>query len=206
MTKQPQIPLKNPKLIIFLLLIVLAGPLFFAYILVQKGNAYQFRLSNNGDLITPPVNISKLTFFEIGEKKQFSGDKLSGKWWLLYASPAKCQQTCQDILYSLQQIRTALGKDALRLERIFLAHPHCQQSVCETFLLENYPDMARATLKPSNYTSLFANIGNLDARNTYGEVYIIDPKGNIMMHYDANMEPKAILSDLKRLLKISKIG
>ncbi len=197
---------KNPKLILLLFFLVIAGPFLFAWSMVQKAEKHEFRMSNHGDLITPPVNIAKTPLYNIGEKKTFLGESLNGKWVLVYASPAKCQQTCHDILYNMRQIRTALGKDANRLERLYLAHPKCDVSVCETYLGENYPDMPRANIALKDYDILFNQISNSDARETVGEVYIIDPKGNIMMHYDADIEAKAILSDLKRLLRVSKIG
>lgn len=198
--------LKNPKLILFLFFLVIAGPFLFAYMMVQKAERHQMRTSNHGDLITPPVNISKLDLYNIADKSSYTGEKLAGKWWLVYASPAKCQQTCHETLYNMRQIRTALGKDATRLERLFVAHPKCPQSVCETYLSESYPDMPRVNIASKDYEILFNKISNSTARDLVGEVYIIDPKGNIMMHYDADMEAKAILSDLKRLLRVSKIG
>ncbi|MBS0286516.1 MAG: SCO family protein [Proteobacteria bacterium] len=197
---------KNPKLILFLFFLVIAGPFLFAYMMLQKAERHQMRTTNHGDLITPPVNISKVGLYNIGDKSAFKSEKLAGKWWLVYASPAKCQQTCHETIYNMRQIRTALGKDATRLERLFVAHPECPQSVCETYLRENYPDMPRVGIAPSEYEILFNQISNSAAREMVGEVYIIDPKGNIMMHYDADMEAKAILSDIKRLLRASKIG
>ncbi len=199
-------PSKNPKLVLFLFFLVLLGPILFAYVLLQKSNAHEFRMSNHGDLITPPRNITQVSLYDINEKSNYSGEKLLGKWWLVYASPAKCQQTCHDILYNMRQIRTALGKDTPRLERLFLAHPECPTSVCQTYLSENYPDMQRVKIIQSDYDALFGNISHAPSRDMVGEVYIIDPQGNIMMHYSADMEAKAILSDLKRLLKLSKIG
>lgn len=205
-TQSKTSPFNNPKLIFFLFFLVIAGPILFAYVMLQKGAAHQLRTTNHGDLITPPVNVSNIPLFNIGENKPFSGKALNGKWWLVYASPSKCQQTCHEILYNMRQIRTSLGKDSPRLERLFIAHPDCPQSVCETYLGENYPDMIRSNIATKDYETLFNQISNSNARDMVGEVYIIDPHGNIMMHYDADMEPKSILSDLKRLLKVSKIG
>ena len=198
--------MKNPKLIIGLFVIIIGLPILFAYMMVQKGERYQLKTSNHGDLIRPPVNIANLAFYNVADKKTFDVKQLEGKWWLVYASPAKCQQTCHDILYNIRQIRTALGKDTPRVERLFLAHPGCPQSVCETYLSENYPDMQRLTLADKEYETLLNQISNSSAKDLVGELYIIDPQGNIMMHYDADMEAKSILSDLKRLLKVSKIG
>lgn len=205
-TKSSQIKSKHNKIILFLFLAVLIGPFLFAYVLVQKSQNHQFRTSNHGDLITPVRSVAKTTFYDLEKKQKFSAEKLAGKWWLVYVSPPKCQQTCHDVLYNMRQIRTALGKDSPRLERLFIAHPDCHLSVCETYLSESYPDMHRAQIKPRDFDILFGNISNFSERESIGEIFIIDPKGNIMMHYSADMEAKAILSDMKRLLKISKIG
>lgn len=195
----------QPKFIFFLFFAILVGPFLAAYLLIQKP-ADVFRLNNHGDLITPPQDISALSFYDPQKNEPFKGQDLNGKWWLMYVAPLKCQQTCHNILYNMRQIRSALGKDATRLERLFIAHPSCPNSVCEQYLTENYPDMRKAQLKEGAFENLFNAISHKNDRETFGELYIIDPKGNIMMHYGADMDSRAILSDLKRLLKVSKIG
>ena len=37
-------------------------------------------------------------------------------------------------------------------------------------------------------------------------VYVVDPLGNLMMRFDVRENPKGLLSDLKKLLKLSHIG
>jgi hypothetical protein len=37
-------------------------------------------------------------------------------------------------------------------------------------------------------------------------VYIVDPLGNLMMRFDVRENPKGLLSDLEKLLKLSHIG
>jgi hypothetical protein len=106
----------------------------------------------------------------------------------------------------MRQIRTALGKESSRVERLFLAHPQCETSVCETYLSESYPDMLRAKLSPTDFASLFGSISKTQERESVGEIYIIDPKGNIMMQYTVDTESRGILADVKRLLKVSKMG
>jgi hypothetical protein len=39
-----------------------------------------------------------------------------------------------------------------------------------------------------------------------GRIYIVDPLGNLMMSYGPSSEPKGLLEDLKKLLKLSHIG
>ena len=37
-------------------------------------------------------------------------------------------------------------------------------------------------------------------------VYIVDPLGNLMMRFDTRENPKGLLKDLEKLLKLSHIG
>jgi hypothetical protein len=39
-----------------------------------------------------------------------------------------------------------------------------------------------------------------------GRVYLVDPLGNLMMSYPADMNPKGMQTDLKKLLKNSWAG
>ena len=41
---------------------------------------------------------------------------------------------------------------------------------------------------------------------TAGRIYIVDPLGNLMMSYAPNAPQKALLEDLRKLLKLSHIG
>ena len=37
-------------------------------------------------------------------------------------------------------------------------------------------------------------------------VFIVDPLGNLMMSYDSRQNPKGLLEDLQKLLRLSQIG
>lgn len=195
----------NKKIILLLFFLILLAPYLLAIYLVNKGKDHALPLSNHGDLLYPLQNIASVSFYDLNHAKTQTGKLLLGKWWLVYVSPEKCHQTCQNNLYNMRQIRVALGKDASRLERLFIAQPECPVSVCEQYLSESYPDLLKIKMAPKDFNLLFGS-KNTQEREMIGEFYIIDPKGNVMMHYAADSEAKAILSDLKRLLKVSKIG
>jgi hypothetical protein len=42
--------------------------------------------------------------------------------------------------------------------------------------------------------------------NREPSIYVVDPLGNLMMRFDARENPKGLLSDMKKLLKLSHIG
>jgi hypothetical protein len=37
-------------------------------------------------------------------------------------------------------------------------------------------------------------------------LFVVDPLGNLMMSYDARQNPRGLLEDLKKLLRLSHIG
>ena len=37
-------------------------------------------------------------------------------------------------------------------------------------------------------------------------IFMVDPRGNLMMRYDARDDPKGLRNDLKKLLTLSHIG
>ena len=45
-----------------------------------------------------------------------------------------------------------------------------------------------------------------DAPGAAGRVYLVDPLGNLMMSYPRGGPDKALLADIKKLLRLSHIG
>jgi hypothetical protein len=48
--------------------------------------------------------------------------------------------------------------------------------------------------------------GQFPSRDREHSLYVVDPLGNLVMRYDAREDPKGLLTDLKKLLKLSHIG
>lgn len=199
-------PAKRPWLILLLIVFVILGPMLFAWILVKRAQTHEFKRSNYGDLIASPPNISKVQFYDLKRKSNVLGGSFLGRWWLIYVGPHKCYQECQSTLYNLRQLQLALGKDAIRVDRMFIAPPQCPQALCESFLLEFYPELTRTTLSASDFNKIFLDRSKAVETETLGQIYIIDPLGNVILSYSPEIETKNILSDLKRLLKASHIG
>jgi cytochrome oxidase Cu insertion factor (SCO1/SenC/PrrC family) len=197
---------KHPKIVLLLMIAVLVGPILFAWMLIQKGERHQLRTSNHGDLIPSMPNITNTHFLNVQTKETITGKNMRGKWWLLYVGPQKCYSECHNIIYNMRQIRVALGKNAPQLDRAFINDPACATDRCEQYINTHYPDMLNAKIEKRDFHKLFTPISNPIDREMIGELYIIDPKGNIMMRYAAEVEARDVLSDLKRLLRVSKKG
>ena len=51
-----------------------------------------------------------------------------------------------------------------------------------------------------------ALLAQFPAEQRAASIFVVDPRGNLMMRYDAHDDPKGLRDDLKKLLTLSHIG
>ncbi len=154
---------------------------------------------NAGELITPARPLPALALPLLGEGNTDS-NFLKRKWTFLYVEKGDCAESCRRRLYDTRQIRLALDRDMDRVQRVLVAEGGC----CDArFLHDEHPDLIviRATPAAAPLLALLPDGGSAEPR-----VYLIDPLGNLMMFYEADVKPKGMLEDIKRLLRLSSIG
>lgn len=195
----------KPTLILGLLFIVFMGPMLFAWGMYKRADNLEFSYVNNGDLVLPPVQIEEIHLTNALSKEAVPVSELLGHWSLVYLMPDICSEGCLQNIYFMRQLQTALGKDAHRLQRISWFLPH-QSTALGPFLKENYPDMQQNIVNGDDFKKHLSGILDSAEQIEVGSYYIIDPNGNLMMAYAGDMETKAIMKDIKRLLKVSQIG
>lgn len=120
------------------------------------------------------------------------------RWELLVTAPSGCNKQCQQLVYLARQINIGLAREAPRAGHA-LASAQPLESDYEQRLLREYPQLTRYELDSAAYSQ------NPDAP-AEPQLWIVDPHGNLVLRYDAKADGKAILDDLKYLLKISQIG
>lgn len=190
---------------LLLLGLLFFGPMLFATFLYFKADQFNIKLGNHGELINPPIYLSKLNLEDF-EHQPIALNTLKGKWWLVYLSPEQCFNACHEILFNMRQIQTALGKEAPRVQRMVIAPSEREADPLELFINKNYPEVQRALISHDNYLKHFGKLGDPKDRAALGELVLIDPKGQVVLYYDGDTPPKGMLTDIKRLLKISQIG
>ena len=159
--------------------------------------------ANRGELIDPAVPLPAFTFVT-ADGNGITEDLFRAKWTLLFIGSGACDARCRDALYLTRQTRLALNKDADRVRRLFLAAGPC---CTDAGLLAEHPDLIVAAPTQAQLDTLTRLI-RPDAAPLAdtGRIYIVDPLGNLMMSYAADAPDKALLDDLKRLLRLSHIG
>ena len=100
----------------------------------------------------------------------------------------------------MRQTRLLLTQDMERVQRVFIAEEDC----CNTkFFSREHPGLAVVTAQSIDALAVLTLFPSTDSTHS---VYIIDPLGNLMMRFDTRENPKGLLTDLKKLLKLSHIG
>jgi len=190
----------------FLLLAFLFfGPVIFAWWAYYYSDGWRpVGQTEHGDLLTPAVPLPQ---FELptGSTDPLGLADLRGKWTLLYLDGWDCDTSCMDALYDTRQVRLALGKDMDRVQRVFLVNAEC----CELRdLSADHPDLVVSWLSGGSAEALVDTLPRYEGvpPQLAGRVYIVDPRGNLIMSYPPGFEPKGLLTDMKKLLKLSHIG
>lgn len=156
---------------------------------------------SHGRLISPVRKIDDVALTDPvdGEKSH----RLYGKWNIVYLVAGQCDQTCEHKLYMMRQLRLAMGRDAERLQRVLVVYG-AGTAVLSDVQKQSYKGqlLIRATQQMQTIFKLTDTERPLDLRR----LYIVDPRGNLMMSYPDGSDPSGIIKDLKRLLKYSSIG
>ena len=149
----------------------------------------------HGELIAPPVTLGDLKATSIGNSKISDIEK---KWTLIFLVSDQCDRVCEDKLYQLRQIRLATGKDREKVERLLVADREIDWSSYEVeFLNQKVIDN-----RSPSYTSLLNSLQstkNFDADS----IYLVDAYGSLIMRYAYKTQPKGIIKDIERLIRVA---
>lgn len=172
---------------------VFLGPLVVATWMYYSGAFLPQGRTNHGTLLEPLLNVAEeLPNSEVA----MLGD---GYWLVIYANSAECADACKQALYTLRQSRKMLGKEMERLKRVFL---HGVSAPDTVFLADEH-----AGLISIRDDSLLALLNNKKpASLSAGGYYLMDPLGNLVMYFEPETDPRDMVEDIKRLLKLSRIG
>ena len=183
------------------LFIIFFGPLFFAMWLFYVPNSWMnSRTQNHGTLIQPAKPLDELSLTTTNgdgwNKQQFMG-----KWTLLYVGDEECDLYCEASLFKMRQVRLSLGRDSQRVQHKYFGIDYEQSKQTINTIFERYPKMQIGWFMLDQATHALS----LYKLQKYS-IYLIDPLGNLMMQYSKDATSIGMKKDLKRLLKVSKIG
>lgn len=152
-----------------------------------------------GELISPVIDIEKLELTDVLDEP-IPRKELTTTWRMYYIAADSCPEQCEKSLYNMRQINIALGKNQSRVNHMVL-HSETAQPEFIDLLEQQYPQLLRARMPQQKLQLL-----QLQNPTQKSAIYLMDPHGNIMMRFTDGLDPKLILREINKLLKVSRIG
>lgn len=190
---------RRARRMLVLLFVVCAAPAVAAYLMYYVFKP-QGGTSSYGKLIEPqrPLPALVVRDDETGETLPLTA--LKGKWLMISADTAACDESCVSKLFYMRQIRVLQGNERTRVETIWLVTDDNAVSDKLDTAYENTRRLRADPVALANWLPTQEGTGLRD------HIYLVDPLGNLMMAFPKNPDPGRIKSDLTRLLKWSGTG
>lgn len=178
-------------------LLVCAAPVlasYFTYYVIRPEGQPSF-----GTLINPQRSLPTMTTYTLdGQAGELTA--LKGQWLLLSVAGGSCDARCEKNLYFQRQLREALGKEKDRLDRIWLVNDDA--AVPRPLL----PALASSAVLRVAPAALAQWLEPATGQRLQDHLYLVDPLGNWMMRFPADMDAAAAAKarrDLERVLRAS---
>lgn len=169
------------------------GPVALAFWLYYGSDWRPAEQVVHGELISPPLELPDNPLRSDGEAR------LRDVWSLIVVAPGDCGDACQKALYETRQLRRALGRDSDRVQRVWIVEDGEPDL---DFVMVEHPNL----LIVERNSSVGADIlSRFDARSQVS-IFVVDPLGNLMMRFPADLGMRDMHTDMKKLLRVSQIG
>ena len=149
--------------------------------------------TNKGELLSPLVDMSELQTTES-----------EPKWKFVYILPGLCEAECENALYSIAQVRSALGKESDRAEVLVIVHEKSNQA--QLLSLQQTQNIRLLTTELASLQQVFK-------QNSTQGIFIADTLNNVILRFPLHADQEQailhsgdILADMRKLLKLSRIG
>jgi cytochrome oxidase Cu insertion factor (SCO1/SenC/PrrC family) len=196
--------LKSNKLSLYLifgipLLGILATTAYYFYV---TGNGIKMDTINKGILITPPKLITEIPLYNTDGTKHiwYQGEN---QWTFLVAGRANCDETCLKKMYLVRQIHTAIGKDSLRINMVYLNLDKSLGAETSALFAKDYAHFQILQADGAQMSTWFKHQAPALDIVQAANFYVVDPAGWIMMYYTDAQDYKAVIKDMKFLLSNS---
>lgn len=153
---------------------------------------------NYGELVQPGRALPDMQAVGLDGKAQ-SLRSLKGQWLLVSVAGGACGAACEKNIYTQRQLRESLGREKDRLDRVWLIsddapiapalEPQVQAKTVDAYALRVPLASLNQWLQPAAGQQLGDHL------------YLVDPAGNWMLRFPANIDAAKAKRDLERLLR-----
>jgi hypothetical protein len=184
---------------LYLLLAVCLAPVVASYtvyyLLPPSGR------TNYGALIEPQRPLPALGLRRL-DGAAVEAASLRGAWLMVQVDGGACDEACRNKLWQMRQVRLTTGKDAERVQRVWLI---VDDAPLATSVIREY-DGTMFLRARADEVAAFLPLPAEDGARLADHVWLVDPLGNLMLRWPKDADPSRMKKDLIKLLKASKIG
>ncbi|MGR5175621.1 hypothetical protein [Vibrio mediterranei] len=172
------------RLVLLALILFFAMPFIVAKAILTN-NWYQSGVTNHGELIEPRVTFDSLAIENPLQEQS---------WQLGFVLPKVCEEECLNRLYIMGQTYLALGKYKERVTPVVYVQAHQK--------VPQLPDSIQRVVVNEEFNQLIPIEGYVIA-DTLGQLVMFFPPTTTANQVEHS---KGLLSDLRKLLKLSRVG
>ena len=125
--------------------------------------------------------------------RTFRFAELRGKWVMVSIDGGACARSCEAKLFMMRQQRLMQGREMERVERAFLVDDDAP------LLMELMREFGGTRVLRAGGSPLLNAFPAQSARRDH--IYLIDPRGNLMMRFPGAPDPYRMNKDFDRLFK-----
>ncbi len=163
-------------------------PLVIAWIMAYTGAGLPDDTKNNGILMPSGLSVPQSLI-----------DEQDGRWGLVVVSD-KCDVTCQQQVYRLQQLFISLEKHQERLHAVWLSNdPQFDTTTMQV-------DLAQDKVQILNDETAFNWFQSQELDWQDQSIWLVDPLGTLVLRFTPELSGREMMSDIQWLLKASRIG
>lgn len=195
-TSEPHSVKPRGQLKLLAIAAVVIGPILIAWLMVKLQIGIPQTHNNQSSLVEPELTAQdwQLPLEPVG---------YGAPWRLLVTAPAECDDSCLALVHEARQIHIATGREANRVEHVLALGQPASGELSDQ-LQHDYPRLEQVPLPLETYRNSL-NV-HPAAWQQGPQLWVIDPLGRVVLHRDADKPGKHLLDDLRRLLKLSKVG
>ncbi|UAA38871.1 hypothetical protein KIH87_00390 [Paraneptunicella aestuarii] len=183
--------IKANRRIMLLLAVTFIVPVVLAKFALE-GDWFNRAATNKGTLMQPALDFSLLY------------PERDKKWYISFITDKPCDSQCELALYSLNQVWVALGKEQDRVNTAVIVSDNEQAEVVKQSEFAHHLTISQVDK---------ATMEQVFQKEPINGLFIVDALGNIILRYPLNEEKQQavlksrdILADMRKLLKLSRIG
>lgn len=180
------------------LMLVCAAPVIASYLMFYVVRPEGRK--NYGELIQPARALPAVQA-RLLDGTAYALPALQGQWLLVSVAGGACDEACQKNIYWTRQLREVMGRDKDRIERIWLVSDEAK--VDAKLIPQVHSPLNDVQALRVDAATLAAWLPAAAGSKIQDHIYVVDPYGNLMLRWPAEMDAVKAKRDIHNLLRAS---